>query len=111
MPTRVPAWLRNWLERHQTGVSRALHAVGIPLAVAAVLLTAWQLYWWRWDLWWRPVVLLVAGYLLQYFGHLWEGNDLGEVVLIKKLLGRPYTAIAPRFRKPGEEEQSSVKSH
>jgi hypothetical protein len=96
--TQRPPWLQNWLERHQTRVSRVLHAIGIPLAVAALPLAAWQLYEWRWDLWWRPVVLLVVGYLLQWLGHLWEGNDLGEVVLIKKLLGRPYTAIAPRFR-------------
>ena len=63
-------------------------AIGIPLAVAALPLAAWQLYEWRWDLWWRPVVLLVVGYLLQWLGHLWEGNDLGEVVLIKKLLAQ-----------------------
>ena len=91
-----PAWLENWLERHRSPVSRALHAVGIPLAVAAVVLAAVQLCQWRWDLWWRPGALLVAGYVLQYVGHRVEGNDLGEVVLIKKLLGRPYCAIAPR---------------
>jgi hypothetical protein len=95
--TRWPDWLRRWLERHQSGVSRSLHAVGIPLTILAVVVAVYQLYWWRWDLWWRPVALLVAGYVLQYVGHRWEGNDMGEVILVKKLLGRPYVAVSPRY--------------
>ena len=90
-----PAWLQNWLQRHRSPASRALHAIGIPLAVAAVVVAGAQLYQWRWDLWWRPAVLLLAGYVLQYIGHRVEGNDLREIVLIKKLLGRPYVAVAP----------------
>jgi hypothetical protein len=92
---RRPYWLQNWLERHQHPVSRGLHYVGIPLTVAAVVVAGVQLYQWRWDLWWRPVVLLGVGYLLQIVGHLCEGNDMGEVILVKKLLGRPYRAVAP----------------
>lgn len=98
--TARPAWLRNWLERHQNPVSRGLHYVGIPLAVAALVLAAVQLAQWRWDLWWRPVALLVGGYVLQYIGHRLEGNDMGEVVLVKKLLGRPYLAVSPRYDPP-----------
>ena len=90
------AWTRNWLERHQHPACRLLHAIGIPLLVAALVLALVQLIQWRWDLWWRPVVLLIVSYLLQWWGHRIEGNDLGEVVLIKKLLGRPYVAVAPR---------------
>jgi hypothetical protein len=63
------------------------------------MLAGYQLAVWRWDLWWRPAVLLGAGYFLQFLGHLHEGNDMGEVVLIKRLLGRPYVAISPRFQK------------
>ena len=85
----------NWLERHRHPGSRALHAVGIPLLVFVLLLGAWQLTQWRWDLWWRPVGLIVVSYILQGIGHRLEGNDMGEIVLIKKLLGRPYVAIAP----------------
>ena len=95
--THYPAWLRNWLERHQSGLSRGLHLVGIPLTIAAVLLAGYQLAIWRWDLWWRPVVLLGVGYALQYAAHRYEGNDMGEVILVKKLLGRPYLAISPRY--------------
>jgi hypothetical protein len=97
MSRKRPAWLANWLSRHQHPLSRRLHYVGIPLTMAAVVLAGVQLWQWRWDLWWRPAVLLVLGYLLQYVGHRVEGNDLGEVILVKRLLGKPYCAIAPRY--------------
>jgi hypothetical protein len=77
-----------------------LHGIGIPLAVLAIVLAGIQLYRWRWDLWWRPVLLLVVGYALQYVGHRHEGNDMGEVVLLKRLLRRPYVAVSPRYHKP-----------
>ncbi len=92
-----PEWLRNWLKRHQHPASFWLHVAGIPLTIAALALAGWQLYLWRWDLWWRPVLLLLLGYLLQWIGHKIEGNDLGELILVKRWLGRPYIAIAPRY--------------
>jgi hypothetical protein len=78
--------------------------LGIPLAVAAGLLALVQLILAgrdpaMWGLWWRPVGLLVVGYLLQFIGHRLEGNDVGEIILIKKLLGRPYVAVSPRYSK------------
>ena len=97
-----PAWLRNWLLRHQDPLSRGLHYAGIPLTIAAVVLAGVQLGQWRWDLWWRPAALLTAGYVLQYVGHRVEGNDMGEVVLVKRLLGRPYCAISPRYAEDRE---------
>ena len=49
-----------------------------------------------WSLWWRPAGLVVLSYALQWVGHRIEGNDMGEMVLLKKLVGRPYVSIAPR---------------
>jgi hypothetical protein len=92
------AWIPNWLLRHQHPASRALHGVGIPLTIAAVGLALAQLRDDRWDLWWRPAVLLAGGYALQWIGHRLEGNDMGEYILFKKLLGRPYVAVSPRYR-------------
>lgn len=95
--------LANWLARHRSRTSFWLHMLGIPLAVAGGLLAVYQLAIWRWDLWWRPVLLIVAGYALQIIGHWHEGNDVGEWALIKRLLGRPYVAISPKYgseRKP-----------
>ena len=104
---KAPTWIGNWLERHQSPLSRWLHAVGIPLAVAAVVLAAYQLYLWRWDLWWRPVALLMAGYVLQIVGHWHEGNDVGEWILVKRLLGRPYVAVSPRYSLQTEQKMAS----
>ena len=42
-----------------------------------------------WSLWWRPVGLVVLSYALQWFGHRIEGNDMGEVILAKKWIGKP----------------------
>lgn len=92
----MPGWIQNWLERHRHPASRLLHAVGIPLLIWGLLLGGMQLARWRWDLWWRPATLIAGSYLLQWIGHLIEGNDMGEIILIKKLLGRPYVAVAPR---------------
>lgn len=93
----MPEWLSRWLARHRHPVSLTLHILGIPLTVAAAALAVVQLAGWRWDLWYRPAGLLVAGYLLQWLGHVIEGNDMGEIILVKRWLGRPYTAIAPRY--------------
>lgn len=93
----LPGWLSNWLERHQNPASFWLHMVGIPMTIAAVALAGIQLSLWRWDLWWRPTLLLAGGYFLQWIGHVIEGNDMGEVILVKKLLGRPYVAVSPRY--------------
>ncbi len=68
------------------------------MTLAAVGLAAVQLQQWRWDLWWRPVAVLLAGYFLQWLGHRIEGNDMGEVILVKRLLSRPYVAVAPRYQ-------------
>lgn len=95
-----PTWLQNWLERHQNRTSFMLHMVGIPLTIAALVFAGVQLAESRWDLWWRPALLFVAGYLLQWIGHLIEGNDMGEIILVKKMLGKPYVAVSPRYAKP-----------
>lgn len=100
----MPDWLKRYLERHQHPASRILHVLGIPLTLAAVVLAGVQLNQGRWDLWWRPVVLLFVGYLLQWLGHKIEGNDMGELILIKKWLGRDYVAVSTRFRSDDTHE-------
>lgn len=91
-------WLQNWRIRHQHPASFWLHMIGIPMAAGALVLAAIQLYHGRWDLWWRPVVLLAGGYLLQWIGHRIEGNDVGEIILVKRCLGLPYVAVSSRYR-------------
>lgn len=76
--------------------------MGIPLLVWGLFLGGWQLADGRWNLWWRPVVLIAVSYLLQWLGHRIEGNDMGEVIMIKKLLGRPYVAVSRRYLRHDE---------
>ena len=95
----MPRWMANWLERHQHPVSLILHAVGIPLAIGAVVLAILQLAAWQWGLRWRPGILLALGYVLQWIGHRIEGNDMGELIIIKKWLGRDVVAVSPRYEK------------
>lgn len=102
----MPRWLDNWLARHRHPVSFVLHLVGIPMTIAAVVLAGVQLARGEWPLWWRPAGLLIVGYLLQWIGHRIEGNDMGEIILLKRWRGRPYVAIAPE-RKAGEQKASS----
>lgn len=88
----------RWRERHQHPVSFALHAFAIPLMPLAGVLVVVQLIEGAWHLWWRPLVLLLFSYVVQWIGHLIEGNDMGEIIVIKKALGLPYIAVAPQYR-------------
>ena len=84
--------LSNWLERHQHPFNRGIHFLGIPLSLAGVVL----FFTMPWERWYWGVGALAGGYLLQWIGHRVEGNDLGEWAAIKRMLGLPYVAIAPR---------------
>ncbi len=80
---------RNWLDRHRTPANFWAHMLGIPLALAGVaLLFVLEWYW--------GTGLIVLGYFLQWIGHRIEGNDVGELIPFKKLLGLPVVAIAPQ---------------
>ncbi|MCS7166964.1 MAG: DUF962 domain-containing protein [Gemmatales bacterium] len=90
-------WLRrawyNWRQRHQHPLSLALHAVGIPMTILA--LPCLILTWWS-----AAAVLFFGGYALQFVGHAIEGNDPGEVILVKRFLGLSYVAVAVQFKRP-----------
>lgn len=93
-------FLVNYIERHQNFWNQLLHLVGVPLTfvVSVVLLVLGYEWWWA-------LVAFLGGYVLQFIGHAIEGNDAGEVVLIKRWLGRPYTEFGPQAS-AGRGEQS-----
>ncbi len=75
------AW-QNWKNRHRNPTNFWLHMVGIPASFVAcpamLILQEWLL----------AVVFFLAGYALQFLGHLVEGNRSGEEMLLRRLLGR-----------------------
>jgi len=76
--------LKNWLQRHRRPFNFWIHMVGIPAAVAGVVLLCFGLWWWG-------IGLFVGGYVLQYIGHRVEGNEVGEWTAIKHILGKRST--------------------
>lgn len=83
---------RNWLERHRNPFNFWIHMLGIPLAFAGIPLLFLAPWYWG-------VGAIVAGYALQWVGHRVEGNDVGEFIPVKKLLGLPYVSVAPQYRR------------
>ncbi len=88
---------RNWRERHQNAFNFWIHMLGIPLAFAGLPLFFLSPWYWG-------VAAIVGGYFLQWVGHRVEGNDVGEFIPFKKLLGMPYVAVAPQFT-PGPRSE------
>lgn len=95
-------FFRNYLSRHRDPVNIVLHVVGLPLTFVAPvvwlmnggeLVSAWSLF--------------LTGYALQFTGHAWEGNDPGEVIVVRKMRGIPFVEVAPQ--KPDEATQFSNK--
>ena len=87
--------LEGWRLRHQLPINFWLHMVGIPMALGGVVLFILSFFS---DLqWYWGVAAFFLGYLLQYIGHCFEGNDLGEWAGIKRLFGLPYVGISPRW--------------
>ena len=74
--------IANWRRRHRNTTSFWLHMVGIPacFVAAPVLLLMRE--------WLLAGVCFVAGYALQFIGHLVEGNRSGEEMLLRRVLGR-----------------------
>lgn len=84
---------RAWRDRHQHPFNFAIHLVGIPLAFAGLGL--FVVAPWEW-----AAAALVGGYVLQWVGHLVEGNDVGELIPLKKLVGLRTVSVAPRYAAP-----------
>ena len=83
-------FLSNYIERHQHPVNQLLHLIGVPVTFGLSVhylinqQSAEALY------------AFVGGYVLQFVGHAIEGNDAGELILIKKMLGKPYQEFGCR---------------
>lgn len=71
----------DYIDRHKHPVNACLHIVGVPAAFAGFyFLVAGR----------APLgaSLVAGGYFLQYLGHKAQGNEVGEVTLIKHIYAR-----------------------
>ncbi len=74
-------FLTDYCQRHKHPANAVLHIIGVPAAVAgACLLCTGHLT--------KGVALLLLGYLLQYQGHRAQGNEVGEIILVKRIWQR-----------------------
>lgn len=82
MSNPIATAVANWRKRHRNTTNFYLHVAGIPacFVVAPVL--------WILGRWWVGAAVFVLGYLLQFLGHLVEGNRSGEEMLVRRLLGK-----------------------
>jgi hypothetical protein len=90
--------VQHWIARHRGPVSFALHMVGIPPTILGVLMIPIYLPLASLPLFLFALALFLGGFLIQFLGHALEGSDPGEVILIKRRLGRPYVEFAPPRR-------------
>ena len=83
-------FLVNYYERHRNPANILLHVIGLPVTfVVPVILLVRHEYL-------LALVSFMVGYALQFLGHAIEGNDAGETIVVKKILGKPYVAVVPR---------------
>jgi uncharacterized membrane protein YGL010W len=75
--------LANWKKRHRNRTNFWIHMVGIPASfvVAPVLLALGH--------GWLALSAFIAGYALQFLGHMVEGNKSGEEELLLRILRGP----------------------
>lgn len=91
-------FLKNYALRHQHPVNRFFHVIGLPVTfVLPVVLLIKNEPWWA-------LAGFVLGYCLQFAGHACEGNDAGEVILVKRFFGLPYTDIVDRLNRSSDPE-------
>jgi len=80
-PNPLLSFLIDYWQRHRHPTNAVLHLIGVPMAVAGLYeLVAGHPF--------KAVMLLSFGYLLQYLGHRAQGNEVGEVTLVKSIWRR-----------------------
>lgn len=61
------SFMENYKAKHRHPLNRLTHSIGIPMIVISLPVLFFN---WRWAL-----ALFVVGWILQFLGHLIEGNQ------------------------------------
>lgn len=77
----VVNFLIDYFQRHAHPVNAVLHIIGVPAAFFGFYLFFTGAFE-------KAAACVFFGYLLQYLGHRAQGNEVGEVTLIKHLWRR-----------------------
>lgn len=79
---KISWFINDFFSRHKHPLNILLHLTGIPeviFGIYQIIKGVWQ--WGLFNVFW--------GYLLQWFGHwYWERNEMGEIILIRKITGK-----------------------
>ena len=97
----IRRFLKNYLPRHRNRINQALHLFGVPLTFVGTPWCAIAGADWYWT-----AGCFVGGYVLQFAGHAVEGNDAGETVFVKRLLGLPYTEYGRQSNSSSDSDSS-----
>jgi uncharacterized membrane protein YGL010W len=87
--TGLVDFIIDYCQRHANPVNAFLHIFGVPMAFYGffLLLTGHFM---------NGTMMVVIGYILQYLGHNAQGNEVGEVTLVKNVWKR-LTQIKSKF--------------
>ena len=75
----IKTFVVDYCRRHAHPVNAILHIIGVPVVVFGVYCLFDH----------KPIAglaFIALGYYFQYLGHRVQGNEVGEVTLIKKCL-------------------------
>jgi uncharacterized membrane protein YGL010W len=75
------AFLVDYAQRHAHPVNAVLHILGVPMAFTGLFFLLCGRFG-------SGAALFSGGYFLQYLGHKAQGNEVGEVTLIKAIWRR-----------------------
>jgi hypothetical protein len=77
----IVSFTKDYIERHKHPTNALLHIIGVP----AVFVGLYELLIGHFK---NGIMLIFIGYFLQYLGHRAQGNEVGEVTLIKNIWRR-----------------------
>ena len=79
--TGLVSFIVDYVDRHKHPTKALLHLAGVPAAFFGLYELLIRNYI-------QGLAWIVFGYLLQYLGHRAQGNEVGEITLIKSIWRR-----------------------